>query len=197
MTNEEGVVAPLRAAEAATDGDLIPQGAVDDLVEFWHTNKHEGFLDDAARAVLTKWWPKDEGPREYQCDQPAHATIPCERCQPIEDGGAKFLGERYDRSQKRNQPRCWGISSDALALVGVGAIRRPLRQDFPSDEDDLAACERTFVMAPPHIQARMLPVLEEYRAAIADKAVRYGWRVDVTTGPEDAAQPPSSEASPR
>lgn len=192
MTDEEGVVAPLQAAEAATDGDLVPQGAVDDLVEFWHEQHHPKMLDDSARDLLAKWWPKDEGPREYRCDQPAHATVPCERCQPIEDGGAKFLGERYRRQQERNQPRCWGISSDALALVGVGAIERPPRHDFPSDEDDLAACERTYAMAPPHIQARMLPVLEEYRAAIADKAVRYGWYVNN----QDATSVAPSEASP-
>jgi hypothetical protein len=36
--------------------------------------------------------------------------------------------------------------------------------DFPYDEDDLAACERTYEMAPPHLRERMTPVLEQYRA---------------------------------
>ena len=76
-----------------------------------------------------------------------------------------LLLDRKDRQADRRQPRCWGISSDALA---VGAIRRrrPRRHDYPSDPSDLAACERTYRMAPDHLRTFMALVLVDYRAHV-------------------------------
>lgn len=148
------------------------------LDEHGSCKRYGAMHDPRKKAAPSAAASADTTPREFRCDQPAHSTIPCERCEPIEDGGAAFLGARYRRSLEHGKPRVTGTSSDALALVGVGAIERVPRHNFPADEDDLAACERTYEMAPPQIQARMLPMLEEYRACIAAKAERYGWHIE-------------------
>lgn len=68
----------------------------------------------------------------------------------------------------RSARRCWGVSSDALA---VGSIRRqpPRRRDYPSDPSDLAACERTYRMAPPHLRPFMALVMVRYRAHVEQR----------------------------
>ncbi|MDQ0376541.1 hypothetical protein [Amycolatopsis thermophila] len=82
----------------------------------------------------------------------------------------EFVAERYRRDGsgvRFSKDRCTGVSSDALAWFAAGARPEPERHEYPADRSDLAACERTFHMAPPHLQERMLPVLERYRAAVA------------------------------
>jgi hypothetical protein len=82
----------------------------------------------------------------------------------------RFVASRYlaDGSGVRfSNDRCTGRSSDAMAWFGVGMRPEPVRKDeYPRDESDLAACERTYGMAPPHVQRRMLPILQAYRDAI-------------------------------
>lgn len=77
------------------------------------------------------------------------------------------------RHQARSGPgrfhsrdRCWGISSDALADYALGLRGEPTRRDYPYDPSDLAACERTFRMAPAHLQDVMRPFLDLYREAV-------------------------------
>lgn len=83
------------------------------------------------------------------------------------------------RRQFRGESRCWGISSDALADYALGLRGEPGRGEFPFDVWDLAACERTYRMAPEHLRDVMAPVLEQYRVAVearypgaASKAIR-------------------------
>lgn len=66
--------------------------------------------------------------------------------------------------------RCTGISSCALAYYGVGHRAEPEPHEYPRDESDLAACERTYDMAPPHVREQMLPVLVLYRESVAKGA---------------------------
>ena len=105
-----------------------------------------------------------------------------------------FLRLRDTARRVRSNPRCYGVSSDALAAFALGWAPRPLAPgrpqnqspygtvwigdemgiDYPHDEDDLAACELTYQMAPARIQERMLPVLEEFRAWVRQGVNRYG-----------------------
>lgn len=103
---------------------------------------------------------------------------------------ASFLAARMAAKQSRREPRCWGISSDALALYGVGVGPRPtvpgrpespgcwrgdeVGRHFPHDEGDLMACEITYGMAPPEARKRMLPVLEELERWVRHGENRYG-----------------------
>ncbi len=81
-----------------------------------------------------------------------------------------------DRQMLRHTdvPRCWGKSSDALALYAIGGPE-PTERDYPSDHSDLDACERTYRMAPPRLAERMQPVLDKYRAHIASRAAMGRW----------------------
>lgn len=86
-------------------------------------------------------------------------------------GALEFVAERYRRGGSGanfRSDRCTGISSDALAWYGVGCTPEPKRHQYPADASDLAACERTFAMAPEHVQKRMLPVMEKYRSALTE-----------------------------
>lgn len=47
--------------------------------------------------------------------------------------------------------------------------------DYPRDPGDLDRCERTYAAAPPHLQERMLPVLEEFRAWVRHGTNRHGY----------------------
>lgn len=103
-----------------------------------------------------------------------------------------FLAERMLAERQRRQPRCWGISSDALALYGLGKGPRPQTpgwaaspggsswtaeecgHDYPHDQSDLLACELTYEMAPVEARIRMLPVLEEFRRWVNEGLNRYG-----------------------
>lgn len=82
----------------------------------------------------------------------------------------RFAAERHlrDGSGANFRPdRCTGRSSDALAWYAVGARPEPRPEEYPADLSDLGACERTYEMAPPHVQRRMLLVLEMYRQSLA------------------------------
>lgn len=85
--------------------------------------------------------------------------------------GLRFLAARMhaEQFQPREPDRCWGISSDALALFGVGGRTEPTRWRYPADRWDLRACERTYLMAPDDVRAVMLPVLEKYRTYVAER----------------------------
>lgn len=92
--------------------------------------------------------------------------------------------------QQNRHPRCWGISSDALALYALGYGPRPQTpgwsetgsswsgdecgQNYPMDQADLDACELTYSMAPVAAKIRMLPVLEEFRRWVNEGLNRYG-----------------------
>lgn len=85
----------------------------------------------------------------------------------------RFVADRYlkDGSGANfRADRCTGVSSDAMAWFGIQMRGEPQDHEYPADESDLAACERTYEMAPPHVQARMLPVLQSYRLAVASEA---------------------------
>ncbi len=103
-----------------------------------------------------------------------------------------FLTARAVAEHLREYPRCYGRSSNALALYALGVARRPqvpgtpthegghswfgdqCGSDYPLDEYDLAACERTFKMAPAHLRDRMSPVLDEFTAWVRERRNRHG-----------------------
>ena len=104
-----------------------------------------------------------------------------------------FLLDRATAEHLRLRPGDVGVSSQALLLYALGSIRRPrvpgrstrghgyrtwsgdeCGHDYPYDEDDLGRCERTYAVAPKHLQERMLPVLEEFRAWVLQRRNRYG-----------------------
>ncbi len=103
-----------------------------------------------------------------------------------------FLTARAVAEHLLQHPRCYGLSSNALALYALGVARRPqvpgtpthegghswfgdqCGSDYPFDEGDLAACERTFEMAPDHLRGRMRPVLDEFTAWVRERRNRHG-----------------------
>lgn len=108
---------------------------------------------------------------------------------------AAWLARRMVARRRLDRPRCWGVSSDALAAYGAGYGPRPtipgkpyeaktsnsgrwVREEagdyYPHDIGDLNACELTFAMAPDHAKFRMKPVLDEFRAYVLDGLDRYG-----------------------
>lgn len=120
----------------------------------------------------------------------------CPTChQEATDATAAWLAARMVARSRHEEPRCWGISSDALAAYGAGHGPRPTTPGkpseapspnagrwtceeagycYPHDVGDLNACERTFAMAPDHAKFRMRPVLDEFRAYVLDGLDRYG-----------------------
>lgn len=103
----------------------------------------------------------------HDCSEWCYDGGPCKGCElPRLRAEFDFLLARLDPTRARN---CTGISSDALTLYALGRAPAPARRDYPWDCGDLARCERTYAMAPPHLQERMRPVLEAYRAAIPRK----------------------------
>lgn len=76
-----------------------------------------------------------------------------------------FIARRY-LSPAGHRDRFTGVSSDALAWYAIGRRDEPKPGEYPADEQDLAACERTYEMAPEFLKERMLPVLERYRAHV-------------------------------
>ena len=123
---------------------------------------------------------------------------------PLGERVAAFLAARMRAEQRLQEPRCWGISSDALALYGVGQGERPTvpgwtnkpgvlawtgsecGRGYPHDEGDLMACEITYAMAPREVRERMLPVLEEFERYVRRGINRYGEPVG-TAAPEEVA----------
>ena len=103
-----------------------------------------------------------------------------------------WITDRMMAHREHRRPRCWGISSDAMALYGLGKGPRPTvpgtptrpggqswrgeecGSDHPHDEADLKACELTYEMAPVIAQIAMLPVLEEFRGWVREGRNRYG-----------------------
>lgn len=80
-----------------------------------------------------------------------------------------FISRRYHADGSGlnfRRSRCTGVSSDALAWYAVGRRDEPKLSEYPADESDLSACERTYAMASEWLQERMLPVLERYRAHV-------------------------------
>lgn len=78
-----------------------------------------------------------------------------------------FILAREDLRNSR--PRCTGESSDALAMYAVGMEGEPSPRDYPRDRGDLEACELTYRMAPAHLQERLLPVMEKFRAHVEER----------------------------
>lgn len=101
-----------------------------------------------------------------------------------------FVLARVLAEQRYDQPRCYGLSSNALAMYALGRGPRPqvpgkptsrgrwdddeCGRHYPHDKDDLAACQRTYDMAPPHLKERMAPVLEEFRGWVLERRNRHG-----------------------
>lgn len=123
------------------------------------------------------------------------ADVNCPTCQqPTTDATAAWLAARLVAQQSLEGPRCWGISSDALAAFGAGVGPRPripgtpyeqtrsggswspdeAGRCFPHDLSDLNACERTVEMAPEPARERMVPVLTEFRSYVLDGLNRHG-----------------------
>lgn len=112
----------------------------------------------------------------------------------------EFVLARDKARANHERPRCYGVSSDALVLYALGQGPRPTVPgrpetenggswrgkecgfSYPHDEADLAACERSYDMAPPSLQAIMLPVLDEFRAWVREGRNRYGEQVPSRTG---------------
>lgn len=111
------------------------------------------------------------------------------------DAERQFLLDRLECRYQRRTPRCWGVSSDALVLYALGRGERPrvpgtarslsdngggswygdeVGTFYPHDPDDLRACELTHDMAPPHLQERMGPVLDEFRGWVYHGRNRHG-----------------------
>lgn len=84
----------------------------------------------------------------------------------------EFVGARYladGGGANFRSTRCTGVSSDALAWFAVGIAAEPELYQYPRDPSDLAACVRTFEMAPQHLQKVMRAMLAKYRAAVAER----------------------------
>lgn len=81
---------------------------------------------------------------------------------PVE---AEFYLERRNRRERYGEfghNRCWGISSDALVDHVFGLRREPNEWEFPADPADLAACQRSYDMAPERVQKLMDPWMAKY-----------------------------------
>jgi hypothetical protein len=75
---------------------------------------------------------------------------------------------RHREAAKRSSfgRRCWGISSDAMAWAAI--CGEPVQlSSYPADAGDLAACERTYRMAPDHLRPSMARIMIAFRAHVA------------------------------
>lgn len=92
-----------------------------------------------------------------------------------------FIRQRTEsRERHYGENRLHGISSDALARYALGWSSKPAIGSFPYDPSDLAACFRTFSIAPLHLRAAMTPVLAEYVAHVSQRYPKVAdWTVDV------------------
>jgi hypothetical protein len=61
-----------------------------------------------------------------------------------------------------------GLSADALSRVAFAVVTDP-GDDYPRDRGDLGRCEHAYEAMPPHLQKRVLPLLEEWREFVAEK----------------------------
>ena len=90
------------------------------------------------------------------------------------DAELRFMILREESRGQWGRPRCTGRSSDALARFGLGYGEKPTENnDYPHDGADLDACERTYAMAPTHVQAKMRPVLLAYRVYVYERLASY------------------------
>lgn len=73
----------------------------------------------------------------------------------------RLLIERFMRGRWYGDT---GISSNNLLGYAFGEALR--QEDYPRDHGDLGRCERLYTKAPRHLQRRMKPVLEVWRAYV-------------------------------
>lgn len=102
------------------------------------------------------------------------------------DDKLRFMARRYlsnGPGLNFRPTRCSGVSSDAMAWFAVGMRDEPRREEYPLDPSDLAACERTYEMAPEFLRERMEPVLARYRAAVAKSYPEVGPRPQCAVHP--------------
>lgn len=81
----------------------------------------------------------------------------------------EFVLARTSAAVAHRLPRCYGLSSDALAFFALGKRDEPTEWDYPMDPSDLAACQMTYDMAPAHLKPVMLPVLAKMRGYVAER----------------------------
>jgi hypothetical protein len=161
---EPGYPTPWRVAETRGDKRVVV------CAEGHYTC--EAPTDEAAEIIAeaVNVWVDESGELCRQTEEQLEAVNAAAVELKVKNGRLRaeleFILARLEAERNHVYPRCWGISSNALALYAIRRGRRPARSEFPSDKDDLGACERTYEMAPPHLQERMLPVLEEFRAAV-------------------------------
>lgn len=168
------VVAPLLAEAEAKSERLLESRRIntrliagtlgEDAEEF-------GALDEAVTEIIARFEDAEASRRDWATEAVAMDTL-AERMLTFHsqnEDRLSFVSRRYqsDGSGANFRPsRCTGVSSDALAWYAVGKRDEPKLSEYPADESDLAACERTYGMAPAWLQERMLPVLERYRAHV-------------------------------
>lgn len=89
-----------------------------------------------------------------------------------------FIIERMVAEREHRRPRCWGRSSDALAIWSIKGGPEPSESDYPSDPSDLMACLLTYQMAPERLQRRMAPVLERFQRHVERRYPEARARID-------------------
>lgn len=87
-----------------------------------------------------------------------------------------FLLNRINTSVKNNHaaPDEVGISSNAMVLAAMVVSAALPDFCYPSDPSDLRRCENTYRVAPPHLQERMLPILQSFRRKVAERYPEVG-----------------------
>lgn len=93
--------------------------------------------------------------------------VPGDAWHMLPDDAVSLLARRW-RAQyiDRSEWRCWGVSSDTLALFAVGVLDDIPEMNYPADRGDLDACERTYAMASHRMQKRMQPMMQRLRAHV-------------------------------
>lgn len=72
-----------------------------------------------------------------------------------------------------------GISSRAMALAALG-LGDTTDHDVPRDMGDWGRCLTTYEAAPPHLQQRMRPIMDNYARRLRQLGDEHGgrWRVE-------------------
>ena len=108
---------------------------------------------------------------------PRPKSIPRTRRDGIDLGSViDWIRERYDAEQRRDDPRCWGLSSDALMWAAIDADPTP--PYAPSDPPDLLACELTCLMGPSELRPAMEKWLRLWRDEVYERYPRSRLEVD-------------------
>jgi hypothetical protein len=104
---------------------------------------------------------------------PGPAAQPEPQDEPVRERDVvDFLLARYEAPRTAH---CTGISSDALAYYAAGGRAEPkFPGEYPYDRGDLAACEKTYDMAPAALQERMKPVLDKFRDSVLGRPASSG-----------------------